>query len=68
MKNVILSSLNTWDSKLFSFIYRLSGRKKLDWFLYHLSRLGDGYAYLLLGLFILVFDFEVKDKDDSNKT
>ncbi len=62
MKHSILSSLNTWDAKLFSMIYHMSGRKKVDWFLYHLSRLGDGYVYVLLGLLVLIFDFEVGRK------
>ena len=59
MARHVLHNLLVLDIKIFDKIYNLNGRKRLDWFIYKMSRLGDGYAYAVLGILILLFDFHI---------
>ena len=50
-----MQNLHTLDTAICIRIFHLNGRKVIDAFMWLLSKLGDGYAYGLFGIFILIF-------------
>lgn len=59
MMKLVFQNVTIWDSQLCIKIFNLNGRKALDIAMYVLSRIGDGYAYGLIGIALLIFDFNV---------
>lgn len=59
MLKTIYQNVNAWDSSLCIKIFNLNGRKVLDAIMHGLSRLGDGYFYALVGIFLVLIDFEL---------
>ncbi|MBN1481699.1 phosphatase PAP2 family protein [candidate division KSB1 bacterium] len=59
MFRALYSNVYVWDSRLCIKIFNLNGRKTLDFIMYGLSRLGDGYFYALVGILLLILDFEL---------
>jgi len=59
MARMVLQNMLNWDSKIFTKIYGLNGKRLFDQLIYRISRLGDGYAYIIIGMLILMFDFDV---------
>jgi undecaprenyl-diphosphatase len=59
MAQVMLQNILIWDSKIFIKIYNLNGKKEFDRFILIISHLGNGYLYAFIGMFILLFDFDV---------
>ena len=62
MLRAIYQNVNAWDSSLCIKIFNLNGRKALDGIMHGLSRLGDGYFYALVGIFLFVIDFDLAFK------
>lgn len=55
MKNMVENML-ILDQLLCSKIWGYNGKRATDWTMYQASRLGDGYAYVLIGIIIFTFD------------
>lgn len=52
----VFTALIKWDSVVCVSIFRMSGKRYLDRFMFGVSHFGYGYAYPLIFLFIVVFD------------
>ena len=59
MARMVLQNILNWDLKIFIKIYGLNGKRLFDRLIYRISRLGDGYVYAVIGILILVLDFDV---------
>lgn len=57
MLRILRDNLVAWDTRLFLRIFELNGRRFLDWLMYWLSKIADGYVYGLIGAALLLFDF-----------
>ena len=43
------------DARLFMHIYRLSGKRILDYFFYYVTKIGDGWLYaVIIGLYLII--------------
>jgi len=59
MARMVLENILHWDLKIFIKIYGLNGKRLFDRLIYRISRLGDGYAYVIIGMLIFILDFDV---------
>ena len=62
MARKVFKKINQWDSSVFLKIHGLSGRRTLNKLAYRISRLGDGYLYVLAFTLILIFDSDTAQK------
>jgi len=51
----LFSNVTQFDTLLCMRIFSLNGRRILDYFMFSLSRMGDGYAYAAIGIILLFF-------------
>jgi len=49
--------LNRWDQKVCISIFKLNGKRSVDRVMFAFSHFGYGYAYPVIGLFLVIFDF-----------
>lgn len=55
MRKLFYGCVN-FDARLFLRIYSLSGKKVLDYFFYYITKIGDGWLYVvLLGLYLITY-------------
>ncbi len=59
MVRIIMNNVAAWDSAVSIRIFRLSGRKIMDTIMYWSSRIGDGYIYAVIALFLFVLDLSI---------
>jgi undecaprenyl-diphosphatase len=55
MLRQIATKITTYDENLCERIFYLSGTRSMDRFMYIMSRTGDGYIYILIGLIAFLF-------------
>lgn len=59
MVRIILNNVIAWDSAVSRRIFRLTGRRLLDHVMYWSSRVGDGYIYAVIILFMFFIDIHL---------
>ncbi|RPI02472.1 MAG: phosphatase PAP2 family protein [Calditrichaeota bacterium] len=59
MLKIFYENVYAFDSRLCIRIFNMNGQKTIDLVMVGLSRLGDGYFYMLVGILLLLFDFQL---------
>ena len=53
-----MNTIRTWDINLFLHIFGWNGRSYIDLFMKLMTRIGDGFLYPVLGVMILLLDWD----------
>lgn len=53
----IVTHLQKWDASFCVKIFRLNGKRPVDWMMFAFSHFGYGYAYPFIFIFVVIFDY-----------